>query len=49
MGLVAAAGGVTVTVTGGRMQRAPVFEFDDARAAREFGRWVDTTTAPTPT
>jgi hydroxymethylglutaryl-CoA reductase (NADPH) len=23
-----------------RMQRAPVFLFDDARAAREFGRWV---------
>ena len=23
------------------MQRAPLFVFEDARAAREFGRWVD--------
>jgi hydroxymethylglutaryl-CoA reductase (NADPH) len=41
MRLAAAVGGVTATVIADRMQRAPVFEFDDARAARAFGRWVD--------
>ena len=30
------AGGVTCTVVDDRMQRAPVFEFDDARQARDF-------------
>ena len=34
------AGGVRCTVVDDRMQRAPVFEFDDARGAREFCRWV---------
>jgi hydroxymethylglutaryl-CoA reductase (NADPH) len=33
-------GGVEVTVIGDAMQRAPVFVFDDARAARDFVRWV---------
>lgn len=34
-------GGVTCTVTGDAMQRAPVFVFDDARGARDFIQWVD--------
>lgn len=34
-------GGVTCTVVGDSMQRAPVFVFDDAREARDFGAWVD--------
>ena len=34
-------GGVEVTVIGDAMQRAPVFVFDDARAARDFLRWVN--------
>jgi hydroxymethylglutaryl-CoA reductase (NADPH) len=34
-------GGVKCTVIGDAMQRAPVFVFDDARGARDFGRWVD--------
>ena len=33
-------GGVTVTVAKRSMQRAPVFEFADARAARDFGQWL---------
>lgn len=33
-------GGVKVSVVGDVMQRAPVFVFDDARAAREFVSWV---------
>jgi hydroxymethylglutaryl-CoA reductase (NADPH) len=33
-------GGAEVTVIGDAMQRAPVFVFDDARAARDFVRWV---------
>lgn len=34
-------GGVKTTVVERFMQRAPVFHFDDARQAREFGSWVD--------
>jgi len=34
-------GGVKSTVVNDCMQRAPVFVFGDARAAREFTRWVD--------
>jgi hydroxymethylglutaryl-CoA reductase (NADPH) len=34
-------GGVRCTVVGDAMQRAPVFVFDDARAGREFARWVE--------
>lgn len=34
-------GGVTSTVVGDCMQRAPVFVFDSAREARDFVTWVD--------
>jgi hydroxymethylglutaryl-CoA reductase (NADPH) len=34
-------GGVTATVVGDAMQRAPVFVFDNAREARDFGIWVN--------
>ena len=34
-------GGVKVTVVGDAMQRAPVFVFEDARAGRDFLRWVE--------
>ncbi|HZF67814.1 MAG TPA: hydroxymethylglutaryl-CoA reductase [Gemmatirosa sp.] len=34
-------GGVRATVVGDAMQRAPVFVFDDARAGREFVKWVE--------
>jgi len=34
-------GGVTCTVVGDAMQRAPVFVFDNARHARDFADWVD--------
>jgi len=34
-------GGAKCTVIGDAMQRAPVFVFDDARGARDFGRWVE--------
>jgi hydroxymethylglutaryl-CoA reductase (NADPH) len=37
-------GGVTSTVVGDAMQRAPVFVFDNARAARDFGDWVEAKT-----
>lgn len=40
MKLTRAAGGVTTTVSGDAMQRAPVFMFASAREAREFGYWV---------
>jgi hydroxymethylglutaryl-CoA reductase (NADPH) len=33
-------GGVTCTVVGDAMQRAPVFVFRDARGARDFVKWV---------
>jgi len=33
-------GGVQCTVVADAMQRAPVFVFHDARAAREFAKWV---------
>jgi hydroxymethylglutaryl-CoA reductase (NADPH) len=33
-------GGVRATVVDDQMQRAPVFVFEDAVAAREFGEWV---------
>jgi hydroxymethylglutaryl-CoA reductase (NADPH) len=41
MRLLTECGGVKTTVVEQYMQRAPVFVFDDARQAREFGRWVD--------
>lgn len=34
-------GGVTATVIGDAMQRAPVFVFDSAREAREFALWIE--------
>jgi len=40
MKLLRAAGGVTTTVVDDAMQRAPVFLFDNARQARDFGAWV---------
>lgn len=41
MRLLSDAGGVKATVIERYMQRAPVFHFEDARAARDFGRWLD--------
>ncbi|MEJ7584489.1 MAG: hydroxymethylglutaryl-CoA reductase, partial [Acidimicrobiales bacterium] len=41
MRLLTECGGVRTTVVDDHMQRAPAFSFADARAAREFGRWVD--------
>ena len=40
MGLLNECGGVRTAVVDDHMQRAPVFVFDDALAAREFGDWV---------
>ncbi len=34
-------GGVKTTVVEQYMQRSPVFIFEDAAMAREFGRWID--------
>lgn len=41
MRLTREAGGVLTTVVDDSMQRAPVFVFEDARHARDFGEWVD--------
>ncbi|WP_400193076.1 hydroxymethylglutaryl-CoA reductase [Hymenobacter sp. B81] len=46
MQLLNLCGGVKCTVIGDAMQRAPVFVFDDARGARDFGKWVEDTIAP---
>lgn len=40
MKLLHAAGGIRTTVSDDAMQRAPVFIFEDAREAREFGGWL---------
>lgn len=40
MKLCRAAGGITTTVIDDKMQRAPVFSFDNAREARAFGQWL---------
>jgi hydroxymethylglutaryl-CoA reductase (NADPH) len=40
MRLLNECGGVKATVVDDRMQRAPVFIFNDAVAARDFGAWV---------
>lgn len=40
MRLLSEAGGVRATVVDDRMQRAPVFMFDNALEAKEFGAWV---------
>src|SRR5689334_22734760 len=41
MKLCREAGGVTTTVLDDKMQRAPVFSFDNAREARAFRLWLD--------
>ena len=41
MKAISICGGVRTTVTADAMQRAPVFVFRDARAAREFVGWID--------
>lgn len=41
MRLIRQAGGVKVTVVDDAMQRAPVFIFQDARQAMQFGQWVE--------
>lgn len=41
MRLLTECGGVKTTVVDDAMQRAPVFSFDDALQAREFGVWVE--------
>jgi hydroxymethylglutaryl-CoA reductase (NADPH) len=41
MRLTREAGGIRTTVIDDAMQRAPIFVFVDARAAREFGTWVE--------
>lgn len=41
MSLTRKAGGITTTVIDDAMQRAPVFVFKNARAARDFGQWVN--------
>jgi hydroxymethylglutaryl-CoA reductase (NADPH) len=46
MSLTRAAGGITTTVVDDAMQRSPVFAFDDARGARDFGLWVTDNFAP---
>jgi hydroxymethylglutaryl-CoA reductase (NADPH) len=40
MKLLNKSGGVKATVVDDVMQRAPVFVFEDARKARDFGQWV---------
>lgn len=40
MKLCRAAGGITTTVIDDKMQRAPVFSFENAREARAFGQWL---------
>ncbi|MET0287404.1 MAG: hydroxymethylglutaryl-CoA reductase [Polyangiales bacterium] len=41
MRILTECGGVKTTIVDKRMQRAPVFMFDDARAARDFGGWLN--------
>ena len=45
MRLLHEAGGVTTTVVGDHMQRAPSFLFPSAREARSFGEWLTTSFA----
>ena len=40
MRVLAESGGVTATVVKRSMQRAPVFMFETAREARDFGEWL---------
>jgi hydroxymethylglutaryl-CoA reductase (NADPH) len=41
MRVISECGGVRATVVKHSMQRAPVFMFDNALEAREFGKWLD--------
>jgi hydroxymethylglutaryl-CoA reductase (NADPH) len=41
MKVIRDSGGVTTTVCGEAMQRAPVFVFNNARQARDFASWLD--------
>ena len=41
MRLLSECGGVKTTVVDDQMQRAPVFIFDNALQAREFGEWIE--------
>ncbi len=41
MRLLSECGGVKTTIVDQFMQRSPVFIFDDARQARDFGHWLD--------
>ena len=41
MRLLRESGGVKVSVVDDAMQRAPVFIFEDARQARDFGLWIE--------
>ncbi|MEP5763809.1 MAG: hydroxymethylglutaryl-CoA reductase [Halieaceae bacterium] len=41
MKVIRDSGGVTTTVCGEAMQRAPVFVFNNARQARDFNLWLD--------
>lgn len=41
MKLLSEAGGVTCTVIEEKMQRAPLFVFENARYARDFGKWLN--------
>ena len=41
MKLTREAGGITCHVIEDKMNRAPVFVFEDAGRARDFGRWID--------
>ena len=41
MRVISECGGAKCTVVKHSMQRAPVFLFEDAREAREFGKWLD--------
>ena len=42
MRVIHESGGATVTISTDHMQRSPVFLFDSARTARDFGLWVET-------
>ncbi len=41
MKVISESGGVKTTVVDDAMQRAPVFQFADARKARDFGAWMN--------
>ncbi len=41
MKLLRDSGGIKVTISDDAMQRSPVFVFDSAREARDFGIWID--------